>query len=134
MNENERTNPGIGIVTGIDVVDVNRIGALISRWGDRFLNRCFTKSEMTACQDRTESIAARIAAKEACAKALGTGLVGFGWQDIEVVSDANRSPGLKLRGGARTRSEQNRWFSNSLSIAHQAGITVAVVVVLISKG
>lgn len=134
MNDKQHLDSGIGIVTGIDIVDINRIETLVSRWGERFLDRCLTRCEQADCQNRTESIAARIAAKEACAKALGTGLVGFGWLDIEVVPDAMGSPGLNLRRGAQIRSEQNRWLTSNLSLAHQAGIAVALVVVLISKG
>ncbi len=133
MNENDNTPPGISIITGIDIVDINRIESLIQRWGDRFLHRCLTKSELMDCRGRMESIAARIAAKEACAKALGTGFTGFGWQDIEVVIGSGGSPGLRLNRSAKIKSERNRWFSSCLSISHQAGVAVAVVVVLISK-
>lgn len=95
----------IGI--GADLVDIRRIEDLIGRFGQRFLCRVFTPDERAHCLARSRSgasFAKRFAAKEACAKALGTGLAcGVGWQDMEVVRGQNGAPGLRLAGGAAGR-------------------------------
>ena len=92
----------IGI--GNDIVDIRRIEATLARFGDRFLDRVFTdiervKSETRAA--RVESYAKRFAAKEACAKALGTGLRhGVYWRDMGVINLPSGRPTLALTGGA----------------------------------
>lgn len=124
------TLPDIGIAVGVDVVEVERVKNLQQRWGDRFSSRCLTSSERSACRDKAESTAARLAAKEACAKALGTGFTGFGWRDIEIVSDLLNKPSIRLRRGAKQRADDEGWRSISLSLTHSAGVAVAVVVAL----
>ena len=80
------------IGNGIDIIDINRIRRVIDKYGNRFKKRCFSISEIERSEKRlnsVESFAKRYAAKEACAKALGTGLArGVFWKDIEV-RDAN---------------------------------------------
>ena len=75
---------------GIDIIDINRIRRVIDKYGNRFKKRCFSVSEIERSEKRknsVESYAKRYAAKEACAKALGTGLArGVFWKDIEAVS------------------------------------------------
>ena len=75
--------------TGVDLVEIERIRKSIQRHGVRFLNRVYTVDELSYCQGRVESLAARFAAKEATSKALGTGIWrnGIGWTDIEVGRD-----------------------------------------------
>ena len=79
------------IGVGIDIIDIRRIDKTIKKYGLRFINKCFLNSEINKSQTRkksTESYAKRYAAKEACSKALGTGLArGVFWKDIEVVND-----------------------------------------------
>jgi holo-[acyl-carrier protein] synthase len=95
----------IGI--GNDIVDVRRIEATIERFGDRFLHRIFTPVERRKSDGRREraaSYAKRFAAKEACAKALGTGLrAGVFWRDMGVVNLPGGRPTLQLAGGALRR-------------------------------
>jgi len=95
----------IGI--GSDLVDVRRIERVIARHGERFLARIFTATERTRadrCVDRFASYAKRFAAKEACAKALGTGLsAGVFWRDMGVVNLPSGRPTMELSGGARNR-------------------------------
>lgn len=92
----------IGI--GSDMVDIRRIEKVLDRFGDRFLRRVFTEAEQEraeARQDRAASYAKRFAAKEACAKALGTGIRdGVEWVDFGVVNMANGRPALTLTGKA----------------------------------
>jgi holo-[acyl-carrier protein] synthase len=89
---------------GNDTIDIGRIERSIERFGDRFLNRIFTEVERRKCDARAQraaSYAKRFAAKEACAKALGTGLrKGVYWRDMGVVNLPSGRPTLVLTGGA----------------------------------
>jgi holo-[acyl-carrier protein] synthase len=93
---------------GSDLVDVRRIKNVLARHGERFLARIFTEAERVKAEGRTvtrvETYAKRFAAKEACAKALGTGLrAGVFWRDMGVVNLPSGRPTLKLTGGALRR-------------------------------
>jgi holo-[acyl-carrier protein] synthase len=89
---------------GNDIIDIRRIEATLARFGDRFLDRVFTDVERTksdARAGRAASYAKRFAAKEACAKALGTGLRrGVYWRDMGVINMPSGRPTLTLTGGA----------------------------------
>jgi holo-[acyl-carrier protein] synthase len=92
---------------GSDLIDVRRIARAIERHGDRFLARIFTAAERARAEGRVRSIetyAKRFAAKEACAKALGTGLrAGVFWRDMGVVNLPSGRPTMRLTGGALAR-------------------------------
>jgi len=92
---------------GSDICDVRRIANVIERHGDRFINRIFTASERAKAEkrrNRFETYAKRFAAKEACAKALGTGLrAGVWWRDMGVINLPSGRPTLELTGGAKRR-------------------------------
>jgi holo-[acyl-carrier protein] synthase len=92
---------------GSDLIDIRRIDRSIGRFGQRFLDRVFTQSERAKSDRRAQrsaSYAKRFAAKEACAKALGTGLrKGVFWRDMGVVNLPGGKPTLKLTGGALAR-------------------------------
>jgi holo-[acyl-carrier protein] synthase len=92
---------------GSDIVDVRRIARVIARHGDRFIDRIFTPLERAKAEGRAnkvETYAKRFAAKEACAKALGTGLRrGVFWRDMGVVNMPGGRPTMKLTGGAFSR-------------------------------
>ena len=95
----------IGI--GSDLCDIRRIARTLERHGARFTHRVFTDGERARCDaraSRAEGYARRFAAKEACAKALGTGLsAGVFWRDMEVVNLPSGQPTLRLAGGAAER-------------------------------
>jgi holo-[acyl-carrier protein] synthase len=95
---------------GSDLVDIRRIEKSIERYGDRFLNRIFTGTERAksdARVARAASYAKRFAAKEACAKALGTGLNHrVFWRDIGVINLPSGAPSLQLTGGAAERLKE----------------------------
>lgn len=95
----------IGI--GNDICDIRRIEQAISRYGDRFTNRLYTDAERARSDGklgRAASYAKRFAAKEACAKALGTGLSrGVYWRDMGVVNLSSGKPTMALTGGAMRR-------------------------------
>jgi holo-[acyl-carrier protein] synthase len=92
---------------GSDIVDVRRIARVIARHGERFLARIYTPVERAKAAERTnavETYAKRFAAKEACAKALGTGFRrGVFWRDMGVVNLASGRPTMQLTGGALMR-------------------------------
>lgn len=98
----------IGI--GSDIIDIRRIERSVDRFGERFLNRVFTEGERAKAESRRRSIdtyAKRFAAKEACAKALGTGIYrGVTWKQIEVVNLQGGKPTLRLTGAAAERLEE----------------------------
>jgi holo-[acyl-carrier protein] synthase len=92
---------------GTDLTDIRRIARTLERWGDRFVQRCFTEVEQAKSdrrRQRAASYAKRWAAKEACAKALGTGLrMGVNWREMGVVNLASGQPTMQLTGGAARR-------------------------------
>jgi holo-[acyl-carrier protein] synthase len=92
---------------GSDLIDIRRIEQVIERFGDRFLDRIFTDAERRKCDrraNRAASYARRFAAKEACAKALGTGFrQGVFWRDLGVVNLPSGQPWMRLTGGALCR-------------------------------
>jgi holo-[acyl-carrier protein] synthase len=94
---------------GSDITDVRRIAKVVERHGDRFIDRVFTAIERQTAErrrNRIETYAKRFAAKEACAKALGTGLRGgVWWRDMGVVNLASGRPTMELSGGAKRRLE-----------------------------
>jgi holo-[acyl-carrier protein] synthase len=94
---------------GSDITDIRRIAKVIERHGERFLERVFTPTERARAErkkNRIESYAKRFAAKEACAKALGTGLrAGVWWRDMGVVNLPSGRPTMRLTGGALRRLE-----------------------------
>ena len=90
---------------GIDIIDISRIRRAIDKYGNRFKKRCFSISEIERSEKKlnsVESYAKRYAAKEACAKALGTGLArGVFWKDIEVGNNSYGKPFIKLHDKAK---------------------------------
>jgi holo-[acyl-carrier protein] synthase len=111
------------IGVGIDVVDIERFGESLERTPG-LRDRLFTPDEA----DRPlASLAARFAAKEAMAKALGAP-AGMAWHDAEVVSEHSGRPLLTIRGSVRARADELGVASVHLSLSHDAGIASAVVV------
>ncbi len=92
---------------GSDLSDIRRVADTLERFGERFANRCFTEAERARSErkrDRASSYAKRFAAKEACAKALGTGIKrGVFWRDMGVVNMKSGQPTMALTGGALER-------------------------------
>ncbi len=116
------------VALGVDVVDVARFTRMTATRGPALGGLVFTPAEIAGCRGRPERLAARLAAKEAVAKALGTGIGPVGWRDVEVLNGAGGEPVLVLRGTARTLAEARGLRSWALSLAHDAGLAVAVVV------
>ncbi|MCS6801724.1 MAG: holo-ACP synthase [Dehalococcoidia bacterium] len=116
------------VTAGVDLIAVDRIAATIARHGDRFLRRVFTPAELEAAGGKPASLAARFAAKEAAAKALGCGIGAIRWRDIEVMSDERGRPSLRLHGAAAARAAAIGVSQLALSLAHERALAVAVVV------
>ena len=108
----------IGI--GSDLIDIRRIENSLERFGERFVNRCFTDIEIAkseARKNRAASYAKRFAAKEACSKALGTGLAqGVFWKDMGVVNMPGGKPTMQLTGGAAARLQDILHVGNRAAI------------------
>ena len=118
---------------GTDLIEVHRIEQSIQRFGDRFLTRIFTPREIAYCMRKqksaAESFAARFAAKEAGAKALGTGISrGVTWLEIEVTRELTGKPTLALHGRAAERAQSLGVRHASISLTHTADIALVVVV------
>ena len=94
---------------GSDLIDIRRIEKTFIKFGDRFRDRIFTKNEIEKCEKRSEKIscyAKRFAAKEAAAKALGTGFrKGVYWKDLEVINLSSGKPTMKFHGNSKKRLE-----------------------------
>lgn len=119
--------------TGVDMIEIHRLQEAIDRHGTRFLTRVFTAGELAACRGRLESLAVRFAAKEAAAKALGTGIgrAGIRWTDLEICTDlASGAPALKLHGSAAQRAVDLGIAEWSVSLSHDRGRALAFVVML----
>ena len=116
------------VISGIDLIEVGRVEQTIARHGERFLRRVFTATELDQASGRASSLAARFAAKEAAAKALGCGIGEVGWLDLEIVLGEKRQPRLELHGAARRMAEEQGWESWSVSLSHTQEHAVAVVV------
>lgn len=114
--------------SGIDLVDLERFQQALQRQGERFLQRIFTPRELALFRHHPESLAARFAAKEAVAKALGCGIGAIRWHDIEVLRDERNAPVLTLHAAAQQQAQElglGTW-SISLSHTHQQAIALAV--------
>jgi holo-[acyl-carrier protein] synthase len=116
---------------GTDICEIGRVARYIERHGERFLARCFTSHEIEYCRcyAKPEQFAARIAAKEAAAKALGTGFTGgVHWKNFEVCSASNGKPTLRIHGRAAQIASQMGIRNAHLTMTHDAGVAVAFVI------
>jgi holo-[acyl-carrier protein] synthase len=117
--------------TGIDLVEIERIQQSVERYGQRFLKRVYTAAEQAYClrkKNAAESLAARFAAKEAAAKALGTGINhGVTWLEIEVLREPGGRPTIAFHGRAREFATRLGVQSAALSITHTRGLAMASV-------
>lgn len=117
---------------GTDMMEIARIEASLERFGERFLQRVFTPGEIAYCRAKAktagESFAARFAAKEAGAKALGTGISrGVGWREFEVTRRPGSRPELVLHGRAREIADGLGVTRLSLTLSHTRELALAVV-------
>lgn len=114
--------------SGVDIIEVNRIDHAIVRHGQRFFDRFYTSQELIDADGQIPALAARFAAKEAVAKALGTGIGQVAWKEIEVVAGPRREPLLRLHGNAQELSEELGLTDWAISLSHTDQHAVAVAV------
>jgi holo-[acyl-carrier protein] synthase len=113
------------LATGVDLVEIFRIQRAIQRHGDRFLNRIFTPVELEETRGNIGSLAARFAAKEAVAKALGCGIGPVSWREIEILRGPANRPVLVLHGQAEEFARQQNLTTWSISLSHTERYAVA---------
>jgi holo-[acyl-carrier protein] synthase len=112
---------------GVDIIEISRIERVISRWQDSFLKRIYTGEELESCSNAS-SLAARFAAKEAVMKALGIGARGVNWRDIEILTNGDGAPLIRLHGRARERSKEIGIAEFCVTMSHSREYAVAFVV------
>src|SRR5260370_5249918 len=100
-----RPPQGVNVAVGIDIIEVERVRKVYEHHGERFLKRVFTEAEVRQCRGKATRLAGRFAAKEAISKALGTGLHGVAWREMEVVQLRSGRPTVTLHGNAKRRTE-----------------------------
>jgi len=116
------------LCTGVDIIEIARIRRVIDRWGERFLQRVYTEAEIRLSHNRAGRLATRFAAKEAVMKALGTGVRGVGWKEIEILSERSGKPIAHLHGNARKRAIKLGIDELAVSLSDSRENAIAVVV------
>ena len=113
---------------GVDIIEIERIRSALARWGERFLRRVYTSPEVAYSAGKAPELAVRFAAKEAVSKALGTGMHGVAWREIEIIPDRRGKPHLRLHGRALARAEELGLSEFSVSLSHSHELAIAFVV------
>lgn len=113
---------------GVDIIETERVAQSIARFGERFLKRVYTEQELAYCKGQVHSLAARWAAKEAVSKVLGTGIGDVQWREIEVISEANCRPLLRLHGAAAELAARQGIAEFAISLSHSRDYAVAFVI------
>jgi holo-[acyl-carrier protein] synthase len=113
---------------GIDIIEIERVESAIKRGRERFLNRIYTEAELRTCQDRFSSLASRFAAKEAVMKVLGTGGIGIGWREIEILTGDDGRPSVKLYGQALNKAAELNLTEVSVSLSDSKQNAVAIAI------
>jgi holo-[acyl-carrier protein] synthase len=113
---------------GVDIIEIQRIRDAASRWGDHFLRRVFTDTELKLCRDKMESLAGRFAGKEAAMKALNISGWGVSWREVEITSESNGKPVVGLHGRAQERASRMGLCGLEISVSHSKENAVAFVI------
>ena len=120
---------------GTDIIDINRIKSVLNKYGNKFKYKCFHQNEISWSNSKlksAESFAKRYAAKEACAKALGTGLArGVFWKDIEVINNKHGKPFIRLHNNALNflNKKINKNAKIELSLSDEINFAIANVII-----
>ena len=124
----------MGLLLGIDLTEVARMGATLERWGERFVMKVFEPGELNRRRRHprafAEHVAGRFAAKEAAMKALGTGWRGVSFREVTIRRDPRGKPVLKFHGRALEQARRLRVVSAEVSITHTSETAAAVVALL----
>jgi holo-[acyl-carrier protein] synthase len=121
---------GVNVAVGVDIIEVGRVRKVFEKHGERFLTRVYTPNEVQQCRGKVTRLAGRFAAKEAISKALGTGLHGVAWREMEVVQLRSGRPTVTLHGNARRRAELLGLSAFDVSIADLAECSIAIAVAI----
>ena len=116
------------IVSGVDIIEIARIRKISERYGKRFLKNIYTDGEIDYCKGRAPQLASRFAAKEAVMKALGTGVIGVRWKDIEIIRKGGSRPLVKLHRTALNRAQTMQIQQLSISLSHSDEHAIAFVI------
>lgn len=119
---------GVNVAVGIDIIEVARVRKVYEKHGERFLKRVFTEREVQQCRGKATRLAGRFAAKEAISKALGTGIHGVAWREMEVVQLRSGRPTVRLHGMAKRRAELLGLSAFDVSIADLVEFSIAIAV------
>jgi holo-[acyl-carrier protein] synthase len=116
------------LAAGVDAIEIERVQKTLKRHPERFLRRVYTDLEIAYCRGRVRELAVRFAAKEATMKALGTGVRGIGWREIEILSDRRGKPLVYLHGRAAARAAAIGMGQPEVSMTHSDLLALAFVV------
>ena len=116
------------VSAGVDAIEIARIAAALDRFGERFLRRIYTDREQAYSRGRANELAARFAGKEAVSKALGTGMRGVLWREIEIVNDRRGKPLVRLYGRAKARAVELGFARIEISLTHSRELAIAFAV------
>lgn len=121
------------LTTGVDLIEISRIQRVVERYGERFLTRVFTSTEILYSRGHIAELAVRFAAKEAVSKALGIGVRalardGIDWHDVEVLNDLRGKPFVRLTGRAAERAAELGLSEWAISLSHSRDHAIAFVV------
>ncbi len=116
------------LAVGVDLVEISRVERVLQRHGERFLRRVYTEREVAYARGRAAALATRWAAKEAAAKAFGTGIGSIRFNEIEILCDEQGKPELHLHGRAAQLANQCQWKYLAVSLSHAGDCAIAFVV------
>lgn len=116
---------------GVDIIEIERLEAAVKKFGQHFLERVFTSNELKRCLYRKKfkypELAARFAAKEAVAKAFGTGRYGLFWKEIEITNDSLGKPEIILTGKTLKKAQKQKIKKIYVTLSHTKNYSVAFV-------
>ena len=112
---------------GVDIIEIGRIKEAVESWGEKFLRRVYTESELAVYRNKPPSLAARFACKEAVMKLLGTGRMGINWQEIETLSHTSGQPRVNLYGRAQAKADELGIKAIAVSLSHSKEYAIAYV-------
>ena len=113
---------------GVDIIEIARIQRTIRRWGERFLHRIYTETELRLCRKKPSRLAGRFAGKEAVMKALGTGARGISWREIEILAEPGGKPLVRLYGKAQAQADRLGLDELAISLSDSKEYAIAFVV------
>ena len=118
----------VSVAIGVDLIERARLIHSYEQFGERFLQRVFTATELAQANHQIERLVGRFAAKEACSKALGTGMISVAWREIEIIRATGGKPVIRLSGRAAARAQTLGLTAFDVSISDTRDHAMAVVV------